>query len=637
MKTKVRGARPFARRSGVVGILAGLSLWTLAGKARSDDYPNTTEVAVAHDPLDGAKEIDRAARFFLSADQQGNAKTCFDGWEGKLAALPAGSGSALESAKKKYEAAQQKATADARSAADALEQKKQERQSRDEAVRGAEATLGKAAVRKKNADEAVTAAGRSAPLLQKAADELTAATKDLDEASIALTTAKQKQTEAVRQEGVARKALDDEQAKGRSAVIAAATERAKAIESVRTALVKLTARAPGGFESFLTDATRVKACAALRDGYVTFDAGTATTTQIAKVTKEEQAKDELDSRGAAETARAQDLLRKASPLSSVLGTGNGFVELGGAPDRAIFTIMGALGADQKTTGTQVVMTLGLSTLFGLSDEKRLRLEAPLRNLFLRTGLPLSVTEPAPLVGDGAPSTADAETAVSRMSFVLGTSLLDNSDPRLFGTNRDCYRLVPAYHWNAVSLAADQELQRERARSFDVCNRRAAERQRLAIRGGLGLLTENGDTHVETLGAVLVWAPSSMVYFNGLYQRLFLPEPRHSFGGGFSVAGNVGGDAPAGSGVDGWARLGLDVLVLGVLDDATKDVDTEVRIQATVKAKLSNNVLSFGIGPRLVGSALSDPGVLATIALSYDADALIDPLLQPAPAPAAKAP
>lgn len=413
----------------------------------------------------------------------------------------------------------------------------------------------------------------------------------------------------------------------------------KAASTLRVAIEKLTARSPSidGFQRYLESPAQRQACSTLRDEVVSFE-------NDGTVVKKEEQKYEAKATQAAVQSRTLDLLRKASPLTTALGSGNGLLEASGAPDRAIFSVMGALGAEQETNGTQVVMTLGLANLFGWSDAERLKQPAAARNLFLRASLPLSATQAEPVAGgptDAAAATDEADGAkkdVGRMSFTLGTSLYDQSDPRLDGTpeskesNRDCFRHVLAYRWNSLSQADEAARAAERRPDFDECSHRAAERQRFGVRAGVGLILEDEKTKVETFGAALVWAPASWLYLNGLYQRLLLPDPRHSFGGGLSFGANLGGSP---SGVDAWARIGFDTLVLGVVEDG-KPAETEVRLQITGKFKLANNIVTAAIGPRLLGDGLTNPGVLASVALSYDADELFGPLLAaPAAAPAGR--
>lgn len=402
-------------------------------------------------------------------------------------------------------------------------------------------------------------------------------------------------------------------------------------QEMRSIADRITARKVTEFESYLENTSQRKACDRLRAAYIAYGASAP----------KAAARDEDSATKAAVRARAQDILRKAAPLTSALGSGNGFLEGGGAPDRAIFSLLTALGADQATNGTSAVMTLGLANLFGWTDEERLSKPAAARNLFLRSTLPLSATKPDPIAGAPAdtPSGGSTPASVTRMSFVLGTSLLDDTDPRLGkkksadgqgdkDANMECYRSVVHYFWTATTEVDESSRAEDRAPFFDECNRRAAEKQRVAVRAGVGLLVEDQKTKVETAGAALVWAPTSWLYFNGLYQRLFLPSPRHSFGGGLSFGCNLGGQK---SGVDAWTRLGLDALVLGVLEDG-KSVETEVRLMINTKFKLGDNVLTVGIGPRMLGDGLSSPGALASVGLSYDADDLIGPLLAGPSAP-----
>ncbi len=377
-------------------------------------------------------------------------------------------------------------------------------------------------------------------------------------------------------------------------------------------------RSPVDFEAKVDNTAWMDACSGLRSRQL--KAGVLSSADASE-----------NAESAAKAARATDVLRKAASVPSVVGGGGGFLETGGAPDRVVYSLFSALGADQKTNGTQMLMTLNLGQVWPgntpIEDQP-----AWIRNLFVRATVPLTATKEVP-VGGGETSEAASGTPpnVSRMSFVVGTSLSDNTDPRV-AANRPCYLSVLSYApFPQSTTEGDTSAEDERKDYFDVCNRRAANRHRLALRLGVGLVVNDDDaqtTDVEYLSGVAVWAPASWVYVNALYQRLLLPTPRHLFGGGVSTSFNVAGSS---SGVDSWARLGLDLLVLGVRDDATRTTDIETRLTATARLKLpESSIITFGIGPRLLGSALEDPGILASVGLSYDADLLLEPLLQPAP-------
>jgi hypothetical protein len=98
--------------------------------------------------------------------------------------------------------------------------------------------------------------------------------------------------------------------------------------------------------------------------------------------------------------------------------------------------------------------------------------------------------------------------------------------------------------------------------------------------------------------------------------------------GFSFAGNLGGSS---SGVDSWGRLGLDVLAIyshTLGTDTAKAIDEiETRITPNIRAKLfGGTVMKLGVGPRILGRDVDHPAVLASLALTYDADSLIDQVL-----------
>lgn len=323
-------------------------------------------------------------------------------------------------------------------------------------------------------------------------------------------------------------------------------------------------------------------------------------------------------------ARASDVLRKASPLGGSLLTGSGLAELPGAPDKVIFSLMTALGADSQTSGSNAVMTLNLASLFVPDQVARLKLGPLVRNLFLRATLPLSSTDQG---GGTVAATATEEPKVSRFSIVLGGSLLDDADPRLFGR---CYQVALAYAPfrgvdDPVKAAADVDRRRD---YYDVCNRLIANQQRVAWRAGARYQTTieaTPKTRAEVYAGALVWAPDSHLNINVLYQRVKLPEAYHLYGGGISVAGNVGGAA---SGVDSWARVGLDLLVLGKHTDDPKSDDWEARITPTVRARvLDNSIVTLSLGPRFFGGHIDDADLVAQVALVQDVDTLFDPLLR----------
>jgi hypothetical protein len=324
-------------------------------------------------------------------------------------------------------------------------------------------------------------------------------------------------------------------------------------------------------------------------------------------------------------AHASDLLRKASTsITAITGT-SAEVEHAGAPDTVVLAIMSALGAGKETSGSNVVMTLNLASIAVQDQRKRLELAPPVRNLFLRVTAPLEATEPKAVTGatEGA-DTAEGEPEVKRLNLVLGTSLLDSSDPRL-KPNRECYARVVDYFPPASTDTKESERIEKRTNLFDVCNRRAAYEQRLALRAGISLLTDqNSDdpnTRPELYAGALVYAPAPFLYTNLLYQAIVEPSEIHVFGAGLSIGTNVGGRD---SGVDSWSRVGLDTLFLVARSADAEEWDWEWRVVPTARFKIGDTVSQLGIGPRLLGSG--DGGLFATIALSYDVDALMDPLL-----------
>jgi hypothetical protein len=350
--------------------------------------------------------------------------------------------------------------------------------------------------------------------------------------------------------------------------------------------------------------------------------------------------------GERERAHAKDILRKASALATGLSNGNGLVERPGAPDKVIVSVMSALGAERSSNGTQAVMTLNLASTIWPNDEERLKQSPLVRNLFLRAQLPLDTAKGGETAtGTTTSTTAEPSTAseVSRFSMILGGSFEDDSDQRL-PSNDACNFAILAYLPLPESDKDNESLANERKPYYSICNGIAANRRRISWRAGLGFLTEPGmaagttpaatgqRTRTELFAGTAVYAPLSNMFFNLLYQHLFIPTPTNTLGVGMSLAGNVGGES---SGVDAWARMGLDTLML-----FTREHDDpwqwQWRVALTTQARLSDNTITtVSLGPRFLGGT-SDPGFLASIALSYDADNLIQPLLTPiAPTPPAK--
>jgi hypothetical protein len=128
-------------------------------------------------------------------------------------------------------------------------------------------------------------------------------------------------------------------------------------------------------------------------------------------------------------------------------------------------------------------------------------------------------------------------------------------------------------------------------------------------------------------------PSPCIYADLHYQEIIRPERIYNFGVGFSFADKIGGKT---SGVNSYARLGLDFMFLVDYAHADKSTDWEMRIAPTFHGKLLGNAIgTVSIGPRFIGSDLKNPTLMTTLALSYDADTLVDALLTP-PAPQTQA-
>lgn len=378
--------------------------------------------------------------------------------------------------------------------------------------------------------------------------------------------------------------------------------------------VVFASKSPEGFARFLESPAQQAACSRLLDS--TLAAGTD-----AELVPERQASIDASRR----RAHSTDLLRKASTTLTGMITGNGQTEAPGSPDVLAVALMTALGADRETTGSHLVLTLNLAALVAEQTEQRLELPAPLRGAFLRLSAPLESTQAAPAAGELA---SDTLSSGRRISAVLGTSLIDSSDPRL-KKHEPCYRKVLDYLPPATTLSGEEHRRRERELYFDACHRRAAYEQRLALRAGVSLFTsddaQNPETFAEMWAGALVYAPVPWLYTNAIYQRVVEPSSAHVVGAGVSLAGNVGGPA---SGVSAWGRFGIDTLFLLAKPDDLEGWGWEWRIVPTIKAKLGDNVTQLGIGPRIVENG--DTGLFATVSLTYDADNLIDPLITASP-------
>jgi hypothetical protein len=181
-------------------------------------------------------------------------------------------------------------------------------------------------------------------------------------------------------------------------------------------------RSEADFEALLRDIPRRAACQRLYRAELAAFAGDDAPSKAAK----------SDATAAAEAGwadHATDILRKALGTSSAATTTTPIAENPGSPDRVSYAILTALGADAKTTGTQAVLTLNLSSLFWSKDEERLKQEAWKRNVFVRGAFPLTTTKLVPETGAGA-SSGDAAPEISRFSILLGGSLLDETDTLL---------------------------------------------------------------------------------------------------------------------------------------------------------------------------------------------------------------
>jgi hypothetical protein len=342
----------------------------------------------------------------------------------------------------------------------------------------------------------------------------------------------------------------------------------------------------------------------------------------------------------AEQAHATDTLRRSSNLSTALSTAAGVIEKPGAPDAVAASIMTSLGADRTTNGSQAVFTLNIASLVEPSTS-RLKSSAAWRNLFLRASMPLDSTEGENLApaarqaeeaaepADPAAPTATPAADVTRFSFVLGTSLIDDSDTRL-EENRQCFERVVTYLPVGSTEGGESRSKGLRKVFFDECAHAAAKAQRLALRVGVALATDETEqkTHVELAAAAIVWGPTPYLYLNGIYQHVYRPNVVDTVGAGFSLGTNASSSA---SGVDAWGRISLDAFwLVSRVDDQWV---MEGRIVPTAQFRLGDAIASLGVGPRLIGGDSKGASLLATLALTYDADRLINPLLTPLQPPA----
>lgn len=401
----------------------------------------------------------------------------------------------------------------------------------------------------------------------------------------------------------------------------AAYVTARKFEAARSALddavdtLLIDGASPRDFQAYLADSRRQNACAKFSDAVFAAYAGEPKASELTG-----------EAADAAAQAHASDILRKGSNVPTSLTDLTAILENPGAPDAVTFSLMSALGASEDTSGTQAVLTLNLAQAL-TPQRDRSKDPAALRNLFLRAQLPLRSTEAQTSAVGGGDGAQDTTNAVNRFQFVLGTSLLDQSDTRL-SEHRPCYRKVVDYLPTPASDRTETNLKAMRAPLFDVCSSIAAHEQRLALRGGIGLVTSgSGDdakTKAEVYALTAVWGPTPWLYFNALYQRIVEPGKVHNAGAGLSLGGNVGGGA---SGVDAWARVTLNALWVLSWQDGDSDPVLQTRLAPTVLTKLGDAIAVFSLGPTITGSN-KDTGLLATIALTYDADALITPLLNP---------
>lgn len=125
--------------------------------------------------------------------------------------------------------------------------------------------------------------------------------------------------------------------------------------------------------------------------------------------------------------------------------------------------------------------------------------------------------------------------------------------------------------------------------------------------------------MELISAAVVYAPTSQFLLNAIYQRVRLPSEVDVFGGGLSAGFNIGGKD---SGVDSWARLGLEVAMLGRRPQSTGKVAMEWRAAAQLRARaFGDSFATVSLGPRFTSQG-DKPALLATLGFTYDVDRLI---------------
>jgi hypothetical protein len=382
-----------------------------------------------------------------------------------------------------------------------------------------------------------------------------------------------------------------------------------------------------GFEQLAVDPKRLEACVTFREArLVLLDPSEKANFEHA----------EAAAKAAPVTAHAMDLLRKAQGLANGALQGNGLADQVGSADHVLASVLASFGADSKTTGFQTVLTLNVASLFSKSEAERLKSSVFWRNVNLRAVLPLSATaSPTAPTGDMTLMSATTLERAGRFSVSIGGSFFDEADQRL-PSHEACYRGVVEYVAFREEAAGETDaLRAERKDYFDVCDRIAAYSSRLAWRVGMGFVSDKTDgTRAELLGLAVVWAPQPWFYVNVLGQVALLPTTSASGGVGLSLGRNVGGSST--SGVDAWGRIGLDVQLFGtyVLPTAAlpnKIVTTDMRFNVSFRGKLfGNSVGTVAFGPSFPTEDLGHPVLLATVALSYDADTLIDQVLTPRP-------
>lgn len=243
-----------------------------------------------------------------------------------------------------------------------------------------------------------------------------------------------------------------------------------------------------GLEELLDAPERRAACHEFRRAWLdSFSTDRAT---------EAKAKDETQKEESRTSAHFEDILRKAQGIGSALTEGNAVMEGAGAPDRLVASIAAGLGGEAKQDGTQLVLTLNMAGLL-FDEEERLAFQPWVRNAFVRASVPLEETEEDPR--SELPQ-EDGIDMVRRFSVTFGTSLYDETDPRL-STYDECFETVLAYHPYPIRMQNPQEQKRFIAKRRS-CSTSVRDGRRTRIGSPFGSPSASGQ---ETNQSILRWS------------------------------------------------------------------------------------------------------------------------------------